>query len=141
MQHLPPDPDNSFELLGEGEYPKKPPLSETQRQDVGAAGDAESPDAGVMGAHLGPSGIQLNKCLSPGPGGWKDISHLIAIPQVQGHRLQETYLLALLTVERGWVPGLRLWECHYPLGDYGILLSWADHQLRLSLTLSASPGC
>lgn len=39
-------------LLGEGEYLQKP-LSETQRQDVGAAGNAESPDTGDMGAPFG----------------------------------------------------------------------------------------
>lgn len=37
------------------------------------------------GPHLGPNGIVLNKGFSPGPGGWKDTSHLRATPQVQGH--------------------------------------------------------
>lgn len=70
---------------------------------------------GTWGLHLGPNGIGLNKLFSPGPGGWKDIPHLVSSSQVQGHRPSQTYLVALFTVERGWVPGLRLWECHYLL--------------------------
>lgn len=53
MRHLPLDSDNFFLFAGGGGVPKATPLSETQRQDVGAAGDAESPDAGEMGAPFG----------------------------------------------------------------------------------------
>lgn len=43
-----------FLLFAEGgAEPTETPLSETQRQDMGAAGDAQSPDAGEMGAPFG----------------------------------------------------------------------------------------
>lgn len=61
MWHLPPDPDISFYLLGEGESPKKHPSLRPRGKMWGQLGMPRVLMQVKWGSRLGPNGIQLSK--------------------------------------------------------------------------------